>query len=163
MEEFFSVVWKWPSVYRAWVSLQDLGSHSRLWLTLNEWPQKVRCSQQTPMVSLASLHLASCGSAKDQTQGFQCVKDTLQCPLPREGAAATDSALPNRQSPLLDQIHPCLDLNESLSAGTCRLFWLCLSVRAEDSCSYLLRFATAFEPSRAVEDGQPSAVWLHCE
>lgn len=107
------------------------------------------------MVSLALLHLASCGSAKDQTQGFRCVKDTLPCPLPREGAAARDSALPTRQSPLLDQIYPCLDLNESLSAGTCRLCWLYLCIRAEGSCSYLLRFATAFRPSRAVEDGQP--------
>lgn len=100
----FSVAWKWPSVYRAWVSLQDLGAHGRLQLQLNEWPQKGTCGQQTPMVSLASLHLASCGSAKDQTQGFRCVKRTLQCALPREGAAVRDSALPNRQSPLLDQI-----------------------------------------------------------
>lgn len=155
-------MWKWSSVYRAQVSLQDLGARGRLWLELKEWPQKVTCGQQTPVVSLALLHLASCGSAKDQTQGFRCVKDTLPCPLPREGAAARDSALPTKQSPLLDQIYPCLDLNESLSAGTCRLSWLYLCVRAEGSCSYLLRFATAFRPSRAVEDGQPGAVWLHC-
>lgn len=152
-------MWKWPSVHGAQVSLQDLGAHGRLWLRLNEWPQRAMCGQQTPMVSLPHSILLPV----DQTQGFPCVKDTLQCPLPREGAAARGSALANRQSPLLDQMYPCLDLNGSLSAGTCSLCWLYLSVRAEGSCSYLLRFATAFGPSRAVEDGQPGAVWLHCE
>lgn len=52
---------------------KTLGHTVGFWLKPNEWLQKVMCGQQRPMVSLASLHVASCGSAKDHTQRFQCV------------------------------------------------------------------------------------------
>ena len=50
---------------------KTLGHTVGFWLELNEWLQKVTCGQQRPTVSLASLHLVSCASAKDRTQGFR--------------------------------------------------------------------------------------------
>lgn len=79
---------------------------------------------------------------------------SLPCPLPRERAGARSQCTSQQAKPL-DQIYPCLDLNESLSAGTCRLCWPDPSIKVEGSCSYLLRFATAFKHQRLWRMGSP--------
>lgn len=142
-------VFKCLGIVPGW-SARPWGTWLVFWLELNECPQNITCGQQRPMVSLALLHLAPCGRAKDHTQGFRCAKCTVFHSTVSsawgKNCSPRDSVLPSRQSPFLDQIYPCLDLNESLSAGTCRLRWPDLCIKVQGSCSYLLRFLTTFKP-----------------